>query len=301
VCWVLNLRSTKEIAKAEQQARELKLQLDAELRRAYRIHEISTRLMSKSSVNAVLNEILRAAIEVTEADLGNIQLIDQGILHIVAQRGCPREFLEFFREVSYDTTAVCGTALHGRSRVIVEDVASDKLVRGTLAREVLLRVGIRAVQSTPLIGSSGDVYGMLSTHFRRPHRPAGRALRYLDLLASQAGQVLERLQYTAIERREERLRASAELAASLAHEINNPIQALTNILTLLSQREVAPAEGQQLLKTARNQLSRVSETVRKMLAVNVKGTTQPDLALVNLFKHVRIEGSLRPQLLRKMD
>src|SRR5262249_49896496 len=168
ICWVVSLQATKDIAKAKQQSRELKLQLDAELRGAYRIHEISSRLLGKSSVNEALNEILDPAIEVTEADLGNIQLVDQGILRIVAHRGCRAEFLNFFREVSHDTTAACGAALVRRSRAIIEDVGSSELFRGTTAGEVLLRAGIRAVQSTPLIGSSGRVYGILSTHFRRP-------------------------------------------------------------------------------------------------------------------------------------
>src|SRR5215472_14677951 len=287
ICWVVSLQATKDIAKAEQQSRGLKRQLDAELRGAYRIHEISSRLLGKSSVNDALNEILDAAIEVTEADLGNIQLVDQGILRIVAHRGCRAEFLNFFREVSHDTTAACGAALVRRSRVIIEDVGSSELFRGTPAGEVLLRAGIRSVQSTPLIGSSGKVYGMLSTHFRRPCRPAERALRYLDLLASEARRVLERLQYDEIERRGERHRASAELATSLAHEINNPIQALMNILILMSRREAVEAKDQHLVQMARDQLSRVSATLRKILAVDFKSATQPDVELTKLVTHAR--------------
>jgi len=301
ICWVVSLQAMKDIAKAEQQSRELKLQLDAELRGAYRIHKISSRLLGKSAVNEVLNEILRAAIEVTEADLGNIQLIDQGILRIVVHRGCPTEFLSFFKEVSHDSIAACGAALLSRSRVIIEDVKSSELFRGTPAGEVLLQAGIQAVQSTPLIGASGKVYGMLSTHFRRPRRSAERALRYLDLLASQAGRVLERLQYAEIERRGERLRASAELATSLAHEINNPIQALMNILILLSRREAVEAKDQHLVQMARDQLSRVSATLRKILAVDFKSATQLDVELTKLVTHARTEEVLHAQSERKID
>src|SRR5215469_11861081 len=161
----------------EQQSRELQLELVAELKGAYRIHEISTRLLGKSSVNGLLSEILDAAIEVTEADYGNIQLLDQGLLRIVTQRGFAKEFLDFFEDVSHDSRSVCGAALQSLSRVIVEDVVSDELLRGTSASDILLRAGVRAVQSTPLVSSSGQIYGMLSTHFRRPHRPNERALR----------------------------------------------------------------------------------------------------------------------------
>jgi len=295
VCWVVDLRGMKEIAKVEEQSRELQVRLDEELKGAYWIHEISTRLLRKSSVEEVLNEILDAAIEVTEAHLGNIQLVDQGFLRIVAQRRCSTEFLNFFETVSHETTAACASALLSRSRVIVEDVCSDDLFRGTTAGEVLLRNGIRAVQSTPLIGPSGEVYGMLSTHFDRPGRPDERALRYLDLLASQAGQVLETLQYAEVERRGERLKASAELATSLAHEINNPIQALTNIVMLLSQHKSVQSEGQVLVQMAREQLARVSDTIQNLLSVDFQAAPELNTELTNLIEHMRIEGSLRVQ------
>jgi PAS domain S-box-containing protein len=295
LCWVVNLRATKEVARAEQHSRELQLQLDAELKGAYRIHEISTRLLAKSSVEEVLNEILDAAIEVTEADFGNIQLLDQGLLRIVTQRGFSKEFLDFFDGVSHDSTAVCGAALSSRYRVIVEDVRSDELFRGTSARGILLRAGVLAVQSTPLVGTSGEVYGMLSTHFLRSHRPNERALRYLDLLAIQAGHALERVQYAEIESRDQRLRASAQLAASLAHEINNPVQALTNILMLLSQDDAVAAEQQHLVQMAREQLSRVSETLKDILAVDFDRARQPIVELANLLEHMRVGRSLSVQ------
>ena len=281
----------------EQQSRELQVQLDAELKGAYRIHEISARLLDKSSVEGVLSEILDAAIEVTEADFGNIQLLDQGLLRIVTQRGFAKEFLDFFKDVSHDSKSVCGAALLSLSRVIVEDVRSDELFRGTPARDILLRAGVRAVQSTPLVGSPGQVYGMLSTHFRRPHRPNERALRYLDLLAIQVGHVLERLQYAEMHRRGEQLKASGELATSLAHEINNPLQVLTNILVLLCPVQ---AKKRHLVQMASEQLTRVSETIRKILAVDTKRTKQPNVELTNLIEHMRIEGSLRAQRGRKM-
>src|SRR5262249_31428666 len=65
---------------------------------------------------------------------------------------------------------------------------------GSLALEVLLQAGVRAVQSTPLISSAGHLLGMLSTHFGQPHRPGERELRLVDLLARQASDILERKQ-----------------------------------------------------------------------------------------------------------
>ena len=48
------------------------------------------------------------------------------------------------------------------------------------------------MQSTPLFSRSGEPLGMISTHFRQPHRPSERDLRLTDLYARQAAEMIER-------------------------------------------------------------------------------------------------------------
>jgi PAS domain-containing protein len=50
------------------------------------------------------------------------------------------------------------------------------------------------VQSTPLISRSGRLLGIVSTHWRNPHRPADRDLHLMDVLARQAADFIERSQ-----------------------------------------------------------------------------------------------------------
>ena len=52
------------------------------------------------------------------------------------------------------------------------------------------------------------------------------------------------------------------------------------------------AEGQRLVQTATDQLNRVSEIVRTMLAADFKTKTERGAQLTNLFEHVRVEESL---------
>jgi GAF domain-containing protein len=115
-------------------------------------------------------------------------------LHIEAHRGFDHPFLEYFDRVN-EGDAPCGTALQRRSRVIVDDVVASPIFLGTNALEVMLDARIRAVQSTPLVGPSGRVVGVLSTHWRKPGRPDDRDLRLLDLLASRAGELVEQRVY----------------------------------------------------------------------------------------------------------
>jgi PAS domain S-box-containing protein len=63
---------------------------------------------------------------------------------------------------------------------------------GTRDLDEYRRSNIRAVQSTPLVSRSGQLLGMISTHWREPHQPTERALWRLDVLARQAADLIER-------------------------------------------------------------------------------------------------------------
>lgn len=139
-----------------------------------------------------LPELLRSAIEVCAADFGNIQLFDSSgqALRIVAQHGFGREFLRFFAIVR-DQEAACGTAMRLRSRMIVTEVSSDPIFKGSRAGEVVLRANVNAVQSTPLIEASGQLLGVLSTHYRRPGGPSRRELQELDRVIAPYKRIME--------------------------------------------------------------------------------------------------------------
>jgi GAF domain-containing protein len=139
-----------------------------------------------------LEAVLEAALFVTGAPRGNLQLFDGEGLRIAVQRGFERPFLDFFAIVRNDEDSACGTALSHARRVMVHDVNSSDIFVGTPALAVLLGAQVRAVVSTPLVSSAGQVMGMVSTHFASPHTPSERELALLDLLARQAANYLER-------------------------------------------------------------------------------------------------------------
>jgi signal transduction histidine kinase/DNA-binding response OmpR family regulator len=93
---------------------ELNAQLQADLTSMTRLQQVSTRLVQTRDISALLDEILDAAIEITGADMGNIQLLDGDALKIVAHRGFAPPFLAFFNTV-HEGLAACGMALHAAS------------------------------------------------------------------------------------------------------------------------------------------------------------------------------------------
>jgi PAS domain S-box-containing protein len=170
-----------------------------------RLLKISSLFLREGNLKSVLAEIVQAAIAVSGADFGNVQLLDResGELKIVAHSGFPDWWLEFWTQVQKGHGA-CGTALAHKERVIIEDVERSSTFVGTPALDIQLKAGVRAVQSTPIIGRGGETIGMLSTHYRTPTRFSDRVLRLLDLIARQAADILDRADA------EEALRTSQE-------------------------------------------------------------------------------------------
>jgi GAF domain-containing protein len=82
--------------------------------------------------------------------------------------------------------------LLSKQRVIVEDDTKSAVFAGSPALQALLAARVRSVQSTPLFDRLGRFLGVFSTHHRTPHRFGEAELRWLDLLARHASEVIER-------------------------------------------------------------------------------------------------------------
>ena len=199
----------------------------------------------EGNLEPILTEVVDAAIAITGADFGNIQLIDPELseLRIAAQRGFPDWWLNYWNSVSRGK-GTCGTALARGERVIVEDIEQSPIFIGTPALDIQLRAGVRAVQSTPLMSREGKSLGMFSTHFKAPHRPDDRQLRLLDLLARQAADIIERAQSE-----EAFLKKNADLNAAY-EEITSKEEELRQNIEELSLREKELIKSEADLKEA---------------------------------------------------
>jgi PAS domain S-box-containing protein len=170
---------------------------DFEMRRhadvTLRLQRISTLLIREGSNGAMYDHVLDAAIDLMSADMGCLQVFhpERGELRLLAERGFDPESVAHWEWVRPDSASSCGMALSAGCRVIVPDIETHETLRRA-DLDALRRVGVRACQSTPLVARSGRLLGMISTHWRRPHRATDRELQPLDVLARQAADLIER-------------------------------------------------------------------------------------------------------------
>jgi PAS domain S-box-containing protein len=189
---------------AERDLRDSEARLRLELHAISALQALSAELTQQRDLKLLLQAILAAAAEITGTDKGNIQTYDEmsGTLRILLHQGLGQRMVEHFADDGW--VASCAEAVRQSKRVIVEDVEKLDHLRGTVELEIVLEDGIRAIVCTPLVSRDGRLLGMLNNHYRAPGSPDDDKLRYIDLLARQAADLIERTQA------EEALRAAQQ-------------------------------------------------------------------------------------------
>jgi len=175
------------------QLRDAQGQLQADLDATTRLLKIGSLFLRGGNMSLVLDDILDAAIAISGADFGVVQLLDRTTrdLKIMAYRGLPRTWLDHWNQAAVGQ-GIRETALDGGFQILVEDLETHPRFIGTKALDIHLEAGVRALQSTPISGRSGAPIGLITTYYKARRKPDERILRLLDLVARQAADILER-------------------------------------------------------------------------------------------------------------
>ncbi|HTM11047.1 MAG TPA: ATP-binding protein, partial [Verrucomicrobiae bacterium] len=285
---VFTLTDITRLKVAEEELRESQAQLADELSDTKLLQGISAALIEEESAENLYEKILAAAVTVMHSDFASMQMLfpERGVggeLRLLAFRGFSPEAARFWEWVSAGDDSSCAAALRCGRRVIVRDVETRDVIRTDAAIAEYREVGIRSIQSTPLFSRGGNVVGMISTHWRKPHEPSERDLRLLDILARQAADLIERKRSEeALRESEEKLRRQAEeleqqliasgrlvslgeITASMAHEFNNPLGiAMGFAEDLLSEKKPEDADYQPL-KIIHGETKRCQKIIQDLL------------------------------------
>jgi signal transduction histidine kinase/ActR/RegA family two-component response regulator len=299
----------------------------ADLQDTQLLRELGARLVTEGDIQTLYQEIMSAAIALTGADAGTVQILDEATqdLVLLATQGIERTMSEHFYRVNASSNTPCGIALRNGARSFVDfDVPQSEDPDGSMRMHV--DAGYLCGQSTPLTTRSGKPIGMVSTHWREHRRPSDRELRFLDLLARQAADLIEQRQ-TAAEReqllvREQAARAEADRAnrikdeflAVLSHELRSPLNPILGWSKLLQNGKLDAAKTQQALKTIERNAKLQSELIEDLLDVSriLQGKLNLNVTSINLVsiiraametvrlaaeaKSIKLEASLEPDV-----
>jgi GAF domain-containing protein len=135
-----------------------------------------------------LGALLDRAIEAQRADFGAIRLYQPSrhTLRLAVHRNFDPAMIDSVMEMPVDSAAMRAFT-HGR--VIIEDLYGDAGFE--MLRPLSEKLGVRAVQFSPIVTRSGDRLGLLATHFKRPHSPSPFSLAETDRIVATAAEIIE--------------------------------------------------------------------------------------------------------------
>lgn len=151
-------------------------------------HHILQLIAAGESLPVILDALCRQMETHLPGALCSILLLDEDGIHL-RHGAAPHLPLEYSRSIDGaaigDNAGSCGTAVHRREQVIVEDIASSPLWEGY--RPLAETYGLRACWSTPFLSSARRVLGAFAIYYRQPRRPNPReqsAIAHATRLAS---------------------------------------------------------------------------------------------------------------------
>jgi two-component system NtrC family sensor kinase len=84
----------------------------------------------------------------------------------------------------------------------------------------------------------------------------------------------------------ERLAATGRMANTIAHEINNPLEAITNLLYLLRNTSIGSESAMEYLRSAEAEVERVSRIARQILSFHRESASPVEVNLADLMQDV---------------
>ena len=240
------------------------------------LNDITRTVTSSLDLDIVLTRAMRGIREILRVDAGSLILADEDTGELRFRKTLSRE-----QEMIIDSTLRPGEGIVGQvvathEPMLVNDAARDERfsprtdrIRGLAIRSVLavpVIVKDRAVGAIEVINKidgafNNDDLEMLQVLAASVSVAVENARLYGEL--ADFTRQLERSQEQLIQA--EKLAATGRLAASIAHEINNPLQAIHNCLHLVARRPLEEDKARYYLNMAQEEVQRLMTIVQRTL------------------------------------
>ncbi|MFB3812766.1 MAG: ATP-binding protein [Terriglobales bacterium] len=238
---------------------EIPLSLDPEYLRV--LSETGTLLLADADPGEVCQAVFNKLSDTLGLDAYFHFLVseDGSELRLQSCRGVPEQDVENLKTLAFGQ-AVCGTVAAQREPMYVPHVQS----RTSDPKADLIRsYGIECYVCFPLM-AGGQLLGTFSFGTKRRSTYTPQEIELIHLVCQQITIAVQRRRSQEQLRRMEKLAIAGRLAATVAHEINNPLAGITNLLYLLRD-EPLTAEGRHCLEVAEREIERVGQVAKQIL------------------------------------
>lgn len=264
--------------------KKFQLQIERQNARLATLNSISMEVSSSLKLDEVLRSTVDKVLEITESQSVRIYLLDRRkkTLNLFAQKGLSEEFVakDFIKSREVGVGFLGGTVLTGETKIM------DNLLQAESPhKEALLREGLMSTAYIPLV-SKGKSVGVMcvSSHI---FKFSPEYLEFLAAIGNQIGVAVDnanlyenlKTAYHELKKakeqiiRTEKLASLGKLAATIAHEINNPLAAVLTYLRLmmklLDRGMFTPERIEDIsryLETMESEITRCGEIVKNLLA-----------------------------------
>ena len=283
--YVIIMRNITKRKKVQEQIKAQNIRLAS-------INAISTTISSSLDLNEVLNSTTDKICEIIGSDCVRIYLLDnqREILNLASHRGLSTQFIE----MSHVRSRKIGDGFLGRTVLTGKVHHVDNLLPSEDHYvKILVKQGFKSTIYIPLV-SKGEPVGVMSICSITPFKFSPDDAEFLTSIGNQIGlavhnadlyeniknayEELKEAQEQVI--RSEKLASLGKLAATIAHEINNPLSAVLTYIRLMMKliaRDRFSVERigdiSRYLSTMELETARCGEIVKNLLAFSRQSKT----------------------------
>ncbi len=255
------------------------------------LNEVSRTVTSSLDLDEVLVATMQGIREILQVEAGSLVLVDEESGDLVVQKTLSPEHGWITGRTLKPGEGIIGHIVATGQPALVNDVAEDPFFRpqidggsGFTPRTILcvpLTVRDRIIGVIQVINKLDGVFTPADSDLLQTMAGAvAVAVENAQLYAELAdfATELERSQAQLVQA--EKMAAIGRLAASIAHEINNPLQAIHNSLYLTTIKRLPEEKRSQYLTKAQENVERLIEIVQRMLDFyrpSKGGITQTDI------------------------
>jgi two-component system, NtrC family, sensor kinase len=278
------------------------------------LDEINRAITSSLDLDKVLASALDGLNSLIRADALAIVLDDEDTDSLIIKAGCGPDGIELEGRMIPEDDLVLQTAMDGNQSILKPSIT------GGAWNEILQRSPLDLL-CVPLLHEDRAIGAVLAAArpglLNRQHTHLIEHIAATVVIAVEKARMFQDLEAFAeeIEHSQNRLiqaekmAAVGRLTASLAHEINNPLQAVQNSLHLAMHQDLNETKRRSFLDMAQNEVNRLVQIVRRMLdfyrpssatqSLNLNRPVEDALVIARKRieqSHVQVEAHLAPNL-----